>query len=48
MTNHDVGWLPVVRRENPGKVVGIITRSDLLMAQRRVEKMKCGKHPPHC
>jgi H+/Cl- antiporter ClcA len=41
MTNHDVGRLPVVKRENPGKVIGIITRSDLLMAQRRrVEKMK--------
>jgi CIC family chloride channel protein len=49
MTNHDVGRLPVVRRENPGKVIGIITRSDLLMAQRRrAEKLKCGKHPPHC
>jgi len=41
MVNHDVGRLPVMRRENPGKVIGIVTRSDLLSAQRRrLDEMK--------
>jgi CBS domain-containing protein len=35
MVNHDVGRLPVVSREKPGKLIGIITRSDLLRAHRR-------------
>jgi chloride channel protein, CIC family len=44
MVNHDVGRLPVVRRGSPGKVVGIITRSDLLSAQRhRLNEMKLEK-----
>ena len=30
MVNHDIGRLPVVERGKPGKVVGIVTRSDLL------------------
>jgi len=34
MVNHDVGRLPVVKRGEPGKVVGIITRSDVLSAYR--------------
>lgn len=34
MVNHDVGRLPVVRRDNPGEVVGIITRSTVLAAHR--------------
>ena len=43
MINHDIGRVPVVRRSDPGKVVGIITRSDLLMAQRRrLDEMKRG------
>jgi predicted transcriptional regulator len=35
MANHDIGRLPVVERGKLGKVVGIITRSDLLFAHRR-------------
>jgi CBS domain-containing protein len=35
MVREDVGRLPVVRREEPWKVVGILTRSDLLSAHRR-------------
>ena len=35
MVNHDVGRLPVVDRQNPGRVVGILTRSDVLNFRRR-------------
>ena len=35
MVNHDIGRLPVIERGKPGKVVGFITRSDLLSAHRR-------------
>jgi CBS domain-containing protein len=35
MVNHDVGRLPVIERAHPGRLVGMITRSDLLSAQRR-------------
>ncbi len=35
MVNHDIGRLPVISRKEPGKLVGIITRSDLLSAHRR-------------
>jgi predicted transcriptional regulator len=34
MVNHDIGRLPVVKRDRPGEVVGMITRSDLLRAHR--------------
>ncbi|WP_428940790.1 chloride channel protein [Fontivita pretiosa] len=34
MVNHDIGRLPVIRRAQPGQVIGMITRSDLLRAQR--------------
>ncbi|HWL92422.1 MAG TPA: chloride channel protein [Phycisphaerae bacterium] len=34
MVRHDVGRLPVTRRDNPGQVVGIITRSNVLSAHR--------------
>jgi H+/Cl- antiporter ClcA len=34
MVNHDVGRLPVVSRSDSGKVVGIITRSNVLAAHR--------------
>lgn len=34
MVRHDVGRLPVVRRDDPGQVVGIITRGNILAAQR--------------
>jgi predicted transcriptional regulator len=35
MVNHDIGRLPVVSRQAPGVVIGMITRSDLLGAHRR-------------
>ncbi|HEX3355466.1 MAG TPA: chloride channel protein [Tepidisphaeraceae bacterium] len=34
MVNHDIGRLPVVTRAEPGKVIGMITRSDVLGAHR--------------
>jgi H+/Cl- antiporter ClcA/CBS domain-containing protein len=34
MVNHDIGRLPVIDRENPSRVIGMITRSDLLAAHR--------------
>jgi H+/Cl- antiporter ClcA len=34
MVNHDIGRLPVVQRSAPGKVIGMLTRSDLLGAHR--------------
>ncbi len=36
MTAVDVGTLPVVEREDPGTVVGLITASDLLRARQRM------------
>jgi H+/Cl- antiporter ClcA len=46
MVNHDVGRLPVVRREHPGHVVGIITRSTVLAAHReRLRQME--RAEPH-
>ena len=35
MAREDIGRLPVVSRENPRKVIGWLTRSDLLSAHRR-------------
>lgn len=35
MVNHDIGRLPVISREDPSRLVGILTRSDLLSAHRR-------------
>ena len=54
MVRHDVGRLPVVSREDPGVVTGIITRSNVLAAHRGgVESMerdeasiKLGRRPP--
>jgi chloride channel protein, CIC family len=34
MVNHDIGRLPVIAREDPSRVVGMVTRSDLLAAHR--------------
>ncbi len=34
MVNHDVGRLPVMSRGEPGQLIGIVTRSDLLKAHR--------------
>ncbi|HEX2834942.1 MAG TPA: chloride channel protein [Thermoanaerobaculia bacterium] len=35
MVRHNVGRLPVVQRDNPRRVVGFLTRSDLLRAHER-------------
>jgi CIC family chloride channel protein len=35
MVNHNIGRLPVLLRSQPTKVVGIVTRSDILSAYRR-------------
>ncbi|HEY8668148.1 MAG TPA: chloride channel protein, partial [Tepidisphaeraceae bacterium] len=35
MVRHDVGRLPVMSRQDPSKIVGMITRSDVLGAHRR-------------
>jgi chloride channel protein, CIC family len=35
MLNHDVGQLPVISRRHAGRLVGILTLSDLLKAHRR-------------
>jgi CBS domain-containing protein len=35
MVNHGIGRLPVVRRDNPRELLGMITRSDLLSVYRR-------------
>lgn len=35
MVNHGVGRLPVVSRADPSQLLGVITRSDLLEANRR-------------
>jgi H+/Cl- antiporter ClcA/CBS domain-containing protein len=35
MVNHDIGRLPVVSRAEPGKVIGMVTRSDILGANRK-------------
>ncbi len=35
MVNHDIGRLPVVDRAQPPRLVGIVTRSDILSAYRR-------------
>ena len=35
MVNHNIGRLPVLLRSRPNKVVGIVTRSDILSAYRR-------------
>lgn len=46
MLNHDVGRLPVVRRDRPGQVVGIVTRSTVLAAHRqRLREME--RNEPH-
>jgi H+/Cl- antiporter ClcA/CBS domain-containing protein len=35
MVNHDVGRLPIVSRAKPHNLIGIVTRSDILMSYRR-------------
>jgi len=34
MVNHDIGRLPVVSRDDPRNILGMLTRSDLLRAHR--------------
>jgi len=38
MVNHDIGRLPVIRRSSPSRLVGIVTRSDILSVYRRRSK----------
>jgi H+/Cl- antiporter ClcA/CBS domain-containing protein len=38
MVNHDIGRLPVVSRTPPGRVIGIVTRTDILSAYRHALK----------
>ena len=46
MVREDIGRLPVVSRENPRKIVGFITRSDLLKAhERRLEETGRFRNP---
>jgi H+/Cl- antiporter ClcA/CBS domain-containing protein len=46
MVNHDVGRVPVVDRRDPGRVVGMITRSDVMAAnRRRLNEMKRSTGP---
>jgi H+/Cl- antiporter ClcA len=35
MVNHDIGRLPVVSRDDPRNILGMVTRSDLLRAHRK-------------
>jgi predicted transcriptional regulator len=35
MVNHNIGRLPVIDRKNPSKVIGMITRSNILSAHRK-------------
>jgi CBS domain-containing protein len=47
MVAHGVGRVPVVKRENPGEVVGILSRSDLLSAHRhRLDAALVTEQPP--
>ena len=34
MVNHDIGRLPVIDRKNPSRVIGMVTRGDILGAHR--------------
>src|SRR5690606_39187368 len=41
MVNHGIGRLPVVNREGPPAVIGMITRSDILSCYRhRIEEQR--------
>lgn len=35
MVNHNIGRLPVVLRSQPTRLLGIVTRSEILSAHRR-------------
>ena len=46
MLRHDIGRMPVVSREDPGRVVGYLGRADILSARERTheeeEERSCG------
>jgi len=45
MLQHDVGRLPVVNRNDPGRLVGYLTRSNLLSAwTRQIEEEAVREH----
>lgn len=46
MADHDVGRLPVVSPRDPDKLVGIISRSDLLKAHERQRRRLLGEEQP--
>ncbi|MFH1539024.1 MAG: CBS domain-containing protein, partial [bacterium] len=35
--SHDLGHIPVVERDDPGTVVGIVTRTDIIEAYKRAQ-----------
>lgn len=45
MTNHDIGRLPVLTREVPPRLVGIVTRSDILSGYRRRMEESASESP---
>jgi H+/Cl- antiporter ClcA len=45
MVRHDVGRLPVVSRDNPRKLIGIVTRSDILSVYERRLRDSTPVHP---
>jgi len=45
MVNHDIGRLPVVERDRPGHVIGILTRSDILSVYRHQIQESHREHP---
>jgi CBS domain-containing protein len=45
MARHKVGRLPVVSRENPRELVGILTRSDILTVYERRLRESRPVHP---
>ena len=47
MVRHEVGRLPVISRKEPWKVLGMVTRSDILAAhRRRITAMEPGAKLP--
>ena len=47
MVRHEVGRLPVISRKEPWKVLGMVTRSDMLGAhRRRITAMEPGAKLP--
>lgn len=44
MVERDIGRLPVVDRDNPKKLIGILTKSDIIVAYvKEEEKIKCAR-----